>query len=507
MADNPFITRHSDKIASTLKCFDRIILTGTLPALCYAGAMERHLRANGVRLMDYPRWAEPYRDQLIEHAERLAEEAGIEIEHIRKTKAFRKESRIKQILEERGTAPGLVHIFSALEPCTSYRGWYDKASGRTTLKPIDGKCKHYYFYFIDPDFGLAYMRVPTWAPFRLQVYVNGHHWLACQLAAEGLGFQGADNAFLSIDDPQRAQRLADRLNARILHTHLDRWAEQFCPVHRHFPGGVHWSFMQVEYATDIVFRQQHQLQPLYDQLVRTAVQAVGADQIATFLGRKLTGAFSGQAGNDFSTRIQGTRIKHHLGPASVKLYDKFGLIARVECTANDVSFFKDHRRVEHRDGTTSVELAGLKKSIYSMRKLRKCLRAANERYLAFLADIDDPDIGLQSLDKLSRPVRDNHRSWRGFNFFDHTDRQLLLTLLRGEWAISGFRAADLRRHLPNMSASRISYLLKRLRTHGIIKKIGHRYKYYLTKFGRRVLCAAAKLRQFEILPTLAAAEP
>ncbi len=68
-------------------------------------------------------------------------------------------------------------------------------------------------------------------------------------------------------------------------------------------------------------------------------------------------------GNDFSTRIEGTRIKHHMGWASLKLYDKFGLIARVECTANDVTFFQHHRTVEHRDGTKQFKLAPVRKSI------------------------------------------------------------------------------------------------------------------------------------------------
>ncbi|MCK7509657.1 MAG: hypothetical protein MZV70_40185 [Desulfobacterales bacterium] len=56
----------------------------------------------------------------------------------------------------------------------SYKPWHDKPSGRTFLKADTGKCLHYYFYFIDRDLGLCYLRVPTWAPFRLQFYFNGH---------------------------------------------------------------------------------------------------------------------------------------------------------------------------------------------------------------------------------------------------------------------------------------------------------------------------------------------
>ena len=77
------------------------------------------------------------------NAERLAAEAGVEIEFIRKLKAFRKENRVQEILAERGDHPGLVHIFSAMEACSSYRPWHDKASGTTFFKPVSGKCLHY----------------------------------------------------------------------------------------------------------------------------------------------------------------------------------------------------------------------------------------------------------------------------------------------------------------------------------------------------------------------------
>ena len=54
----------------------------------------------------------------------------------------------------------------------------NKANGKTYLKPDDGKCLHYYFYFIKEELGLCYVRVATWLPCRLQVYCNGHNWLA-----------------------------------------------------------------------------------------------------------------------------------------------------------------------------------------------------------------------------------------------------------------------------------------------------------------------------------------
>jgi hypothetical protein len=55
------------------------------------------------------------------------------------------------------------------------------ATHRNFLRPASGKCLHYYFYFMDDEFGVVCLRVPTWCPFRLQFYCNGHSWLACQL--------------------------------------------------------------------------------------------------------------------------------------------------------------------------------------------------------------------------------------------------------------------------------------------------------------------------------------
>ena len=68
------------------------------------------------------------------------------------------------------------------------------------------------------------------------------------------------------------------------------------------------------------------------------------------------------------------------------------------------------------------------------------------------------------------------------------------TLLRGEHNIQGLRNADLRRRLP-LNAGQVSRLLKRLRVHGLIKRIGRTYKYYLTALGRRALLAGLQVRQ------------
>jgi len=195
--------RRSNQITGVLSCYDRMLIQGTLPGLCFAEGMTGYLYAHHIRVFDYAEWAQPLRETLRENAQRLAAENALEIEFIRRPKSFRKEDKVHQVLKNRGDHPGLVWIFSAMEPCSTYRPWHDKITGKTSLRPDDGKCLHYYFYFIDEELGLCYVRVPTWCPFRLQVYLNGHHRLACRLKRKQIVHTRLDNALVETEDFDR----------------------------------------------------------------------------------------------------------------------------------------------------------------------------------------------------------------------------------------------------------------------------------------------------------------
>src|SRR5512145_108915 len=118
--------RYRERLHGVLSCYDRIVITGTLPGICYAAGMTSFLYAKGIRIFDYARFAEP-----------LAAEQGARIEYIAKTH-IRKEEVVAKVLAARGEHPGLVHVISAMEACESYQPWHDKASGKTYLRPDSG---------------------------------------------------------------------------------------------------------------------------------------------------------------------------------------------------------------------------------------------------------------------------------------------------------------------------------------------------------------------------------
>jgi hypothetical protein len=63
--------RYRERLAGLLSCYDRIIVTGTLPGACYAKGMTGFLSARQIRIFDYPRFAEPLRDRVRERAAEL----------------------------------------------------------------------------------------------------------------------------------------------------------------------------------------------------------------------------------------------------------------------------------------------------------------------------------------------------------------------------------------------------------------------------------------------------
>jgi hypothetical protein len=262
--------------------------------------------------------------------------------------------------------------------------------------------------------------------------------------------------------------------------------------------------MQVEYATDLVFKNRETLQAFYPALLETLTHAVKPADIATFLGRRLSGNYQGELGNRFNQRWLGTRIKHQMGPVSIKMYDKFCFILRIETTVNNVSFFQHYRKVQHRNGSTTTRWAPMKKTIHSLPALQELLFAANGRYLKFISSIATPQVGVDKLHKLAETRTENQHRHKGFNLFSEEDTYLFRSLLQGEFFISGFTNKQLRsQYLPDKSASQVTRLLKRLRVHGIIKKVGKHYKYYLTDFGREAASMALKLREMVVIPQLA----
>jgi hypothetical protein len=503
---NSFIQKYQDDIQGVISCYDRVLIRGTLHSVSHAGAMTNLMYRRGVLLKDYKTFVAPYRNQIHEQAKLLANQEDVPIIVIRKVKKVRKEDLVAKQLKKRGTHPGLVCILSAMEGCETYQYRYDKSTGRSFLVMTSGKCTHYYYYFIDKHLGLCYLRVPTWCPFRLQFYFNAHNWLARQLDKAGIDYELRDNAFTDISDFEKAQSISDSFDVRLFHKRLDHFVDLYCPQTNQLCNiGYRWTIMQIEYATDIIFKNQKALGPIYDHLLKTMMHTVQPSDVARFLSRKdLHGKNNLPLDTSYKqVRHEMRRIKHSMGRSSIKIYDKFSQILRIETTTYDPTEFYHYRSVAHRDGTKSSKVASVKKNIYSIKPLATILGNCNKRYLKYIAAFDAPTSGKKRFKKLTKTTKVNNRSYRGINFFDQEDENLLRIVANGDFIINGFKNKDLRTALPNKKTGQISRILKRLTVRGLIRKINKTYKYYVTTLGHKIIVSVLNVKEHFFIKQLA----
>jgi len=516
MTTQTLVERYGKEIKGVLECFDRVVLFGTYKAIGWPGAMDQYLHGRGKTLVEFNKtYATELRLEVSNHIRALAAEEGLAIREVEAGE--RKEAIVEEILTRRGRRVGVVCVLGAMERCRCYCVTKNHQKGRLELRWRVSKCHHFYVYFIDAEFGLCHLRIPTWAPFRLQFCCNGHDWLERQMKGAGLRFRKVDNCFTAISDFAAAQALVERFAPERLHRVLNELAARWVAVDRRLGYSLHWSIYQAEWSTDVVFKNERVLPGLYREIVRTAAVEVQCADIYRFFG-KVPRAQSGvERGSRFQTLLQGTRLKHTLGATSLKMYDKAGTVLRLECTTSDVSTFPHRRKVEpHRSAAPGESPAGagsrgamkwapMRKTMYSLRPLAEALRACTGRYLAYISQWEDHTRQRQALHEITQCQRDEKdRSVRGVNFFRADDLEFLCALQRGEHQIQGVRNRTLQPQLPQWSPAKIGRTLRRFHVLNVIKRVKGTRKYYPTARGERLIVTGLQLTERLILPGLTA---
>jgi hypothetical protein len=360
-----------------------------------------------------------------------------------------------------------------------------------------------YYYRLDPQFGLMYLRLQTWFPYTLQVYVNGHDWLARQMARRKLGFIQCDNAFTQLDRPQQAQQIADEFIGLNWRGQLDRWANEINPLLKDdWLGSYYWVIDQAEYSTDLLFGSRQKLAGLYPRLLDHATVHLSAADILTFLGRKLHGNFQGEVLTDCKKdRAPGARVKHRVKDNWLKMYDKFGQILRIETVINQPREFRVRRR-RTRKGRQQMVWCPMNKGVANLYQYRRVAHAANERYLTALSVVDNPTVAYRQVEHLARPKVAGGRSYAGFNPARREHAELFRALLDGKHQINGFRNADIRRALyPNVQAAQSCHRLRahlgrvfrQLHVRGLLAKVPRTRRWRVTPHGQKTLGTVVRL--------------
>jgi len=451
-----FIAKHADKLQGSLSCFDRVLFRGYLPF--FSGyAMASFLETRKVHRRDVKRFVLTQASRLKDHARQMAAREGRPYQYF--GERIRKEDLARQMAERDGITEGLVCVFATVEPCRTFslRG----ARGRPSSNRPGASASSCTTYFMDREFGLIHVRLQTWFPLQLQVYVNGHEWLARKLAQHGVRYTKHDNAFLWIEDFARAQRFADRFVSLPWVARLDRYARQVNPLLRDVltPMSYYWVTTQAEYATDLVCTSGQHLAEFFPRLLEHSRLCFSARDVLSFLGRKWHGKFEGEVVTDpsdygFNGRVPGRRGKHRMKRNWITRYEKAGAILRVETVINAPEECRVRRRVRRR-GQRRTDWVPLRKSVAYLFRYREVAQQSNARYLNALAQVDDPTPGLRGLDTITtRKSPAAGRPVKAFNPVARSDSQLFVALMSGEHAVHGFANRDLRAKLTRATCVR-----------------------------------------------------
>jgi hypothetical protein len=161
--------------------------------------MGKFLNSQGVLLKDFGSYIEGVSEQIKQYAYQIAQRRGRPVQYLASS-AESKEDIAMKIAERDGIQEGLVCVLSCVEPCQSFDIQKNKKKKQLQLQGRWRKCLHLYFYWLDRDYGLMHLRLQTWAPFTIQVCINGREWLARQLDREGIAYEKHDNCFTRIDN-------------------------------------------------------------------------------------------------------------------------------------------------------------------------------------------------------------------------------------------------------------------------------------------------------------------
>jgi len=504
-----FLDRHGDNILGVLTGFDRIVFRGTLRNLSYVQGLGQFLGHHKVSYTDFGKFANDLAGRIRSHARRYAEEWGRPYIHLDSPKISKEESAIA-IRNADGIRDGLICVFGCIEPCMSYEFTPRKDRTGPWLRRKKRHCLFVYFYFMDREFGLMYVRLQTWLAMDIQIGVNGREYLARRMDRAGMKYEKRDNCFTRIDDIPRAQKMLDSLIKRKWSRFLNRLAREVNPLIGPSGGlglkNYYWSFRETETATDVMFRDEESLARIYPSLVRHALEQFSCDDLLRFMARRTNNRSTVEASTDIKRWIEGTRVKHRVDENSLKMYDKQGSVLRVEMTIVNPKRFRVYREV-NRKGTPTLQWAPLRKGIMDTARRADIGRAANERYLEALGVVGEPSPTRQLLDPVSRRTKRSGRPYRGLRPIDQEEARLFQAVMQGKFALQGFRNRHIRDILYGAApddeerkrqSARVTRLLALLRSHGLIRKVSHTTYYRVTKRGHHVMSTALRIRNLDV---------
>ena len=500
------LSKFNTVVKNVITGFDRIVFKGMIRPIMHAAGMESFLISRRVLNKDFKEYAMKQSQAIIESADELGKTHNVGGTTYIPSHNVRKEALAHKQQEDSGIKEGLIGIWSCVESCNTFRSTFDPGKTYPSLRNERSRCKHLYFYFDDPVYGFMNIRLQTWAPYEIQVALNGREWLRRSLDAAGCGYIRNGNKFLHIDDYELAQELLDtqvktdfnELLTGFLPIVFPRMAEILNPGLSYY-----WTFWQSELAKDYVFNDSNALQGLMDDFLLHALITGKGERILQYFGSPVNA--NGQPHHNTNPEIlsrantwyNGLRVRHWNDKNSVKFYNEHNVL-RFEMTMNDPTKFKIHRHSENQDKEEPKKFIPMRKGIADTAARAQVSKCIIDRFTEQMSAVEEKTRLGELLSGVSLSLKRKGKRIRALDVFGK-DLEFLSAISDPCFNVSGITNKELQSKLTgtawakNMSGKQLSGRISRhlllLREHGLLRKLPKQRKYSLTDKGRKITAA------------------
>ena len=280
------------KIGLDLRCVDRVLLNGWVRYLQMPGGVVNFIREQQGWPVPSPASLGKLSDAFRKAVEAFAVQQGLKIVAFEKGES--KEELAHAALARFTAKSGVVLIGKAQEQASAFHGRRNDQGSKVwfTYSRRTVNVTHYYFYVLDEDFGLAFIKVCTSLPFEVKVCFNGHEWAKQQLRKAGIAFEARDNGFAACADPASLQATCRQLTGDQVHAFFDRWVDQLpwplTPMERAAGYQHELRVGQREVSRTQVFLDAEQGRALVENLIRDNLDLGRPDRIRLIFDRRLT---------------------------------------------------------------------------------------------------------------------------------------------------------------------------------------------------------------------------
>lgn len=503
-----FIETFKESIHGILHGFDRVIIKGHIPNFYHRDNFYYFLNKEGVKLKDFKEYVIKTTTSIKDQLELYISASDCYTEYLKKMD-ISKEAIAKRVAEEKNITEGLICALTVVEPCYALSIDYNRGTQKLEKSTQYRKCLHYYLYYMDREFGFMHVKIQTWFPFHIQIYINGKSYLMQQLKKEGIGFTNYDNSITYVEDMERAQAISDKFQEKKWDSVFDAFANRvnsYLPrIKEIFSGiGYKWVIEESEYASDVLFKSREELQKYLPYIFEYASLCQMGSNIYTFFGRKLHGHCQGEAVSDRKYFWnQGFRVKFWLDKNSIKIYDKYSDL-RVETTINNANAFK----IRNPNILGKKKWVPMGKSLSNLYRYAEVAKACNLRYFESINSINRDNNLDRKIEKLCNKVEtklseksdSKPRKYARFNVLSDFSCKVFNAILNGAFKIRGFKNKDLKFILKDMGAfakeqtdnikllsGKITRLIAKLRAHKLVYKLPNTCRYRVTKTGEEII--------------------